>query len=803
MSMAGGFNIHDERSQGGRNEVLRELKRFESVLTSAHSVVDTKPPNVGHNPKYVGNSRDRHKKVQMDAFSDKKPVPFDDFSEVRPFLLLHQPPPPPSLLLLLLSSLFFFLFFSFLLPPSSLSPPPPPPPRSTHARTPTHNTHKDKSQTENTLSHSHTSLIGRYLFLSICKPHIYMCMNVYTYVIRPFLPPLLQQKQTMSSEEDDIDTSINQQATQRHAGNAFSAFLDSDSSDDDSDSDDSDAGAASEEEVNGEAAVVPKIEAFRIAPTADDDESLASSSDDGTQEDTISVFEDLVGRTTRHGTTLQTDYVEAVQRSGGFSKPTGIQCECWTTMLSPLTRDRDVVAISKTGSGKTLAFLVPLLAGMAKTNTTATTMPQPPLPPPQQTSPPLVHPRAVVLAPTRVLAQQIYEVASALVKDTPSLKEMRVASALGGAAYHRQMADLLAQDPDVLIATPGRLNSLCGHVGKEEDTGSDKDAAMCIKLDNVCELVIDEADMMLALGFQNDLDWFAQQLHKDVTSFRLVLTSATWGSDTSRASRSLSSNDPILLGGGGTSTEVTKNVTQIVEVLAHKGAPRFNHLVKLLTAAQASSADCRTIVFCLHKAQARQMGKDLRTKANLNTVVLEGDMSHSARVAAVQSFRDGTQDVLVATDVAARGLDVLGVTHVFNYSLGISIESYVHRCGRTGRAGRFGVAHTFVTGGDERLTPELCGVLGKTGQKIPDDLRILAGKELKRRSAVDQNNKGPMTLKSKEDLADAEDLRELREANREKQRQQNQNRSKKKNKGGSGSSSCRGRGLGRWRCKQK
>ena len=100
------------------------------------------------------------------------------------------------------------------------------------------------------------------------------------------------------------------------------------------------------------------------------------------------------------------------------------------------------------------------------------------------------------------------------------------------------------------------------------------------------------------------------------------------------------------------------------------------------------------------------MGKDLRTKANLNTVVLEGDMSHSARVAAVQSFRDGTQDVLVATDVAARGLDVLGVTHVFNYSLGISIESYVHRCGRTGRAGRFGVAHTFVTGGDERLTPE-------------------------------------------------------------------------------------------------
>lgn len=603
-----------------------------------------------------------------------------------------------------------------------------------------------------------------------------------------------------SESEDEKDNNNNK----RNAFAGLNLYSDSES-----DSDSSEDDNVTKETV---APVTTAVAVDHRPPSDDSEEDSFSSSeendtdDEGAAKDEISEFDHLAGRSTRHGTILQPDFVEAIKQvvvGGGdstttTSRPTEIQRECWTTMLcSVTTSDRDVIAISKTGSGKTLAFLVPLLGGLASPSKSL------------KGDDGFIHPRAIILAPTRVLAQQIYQVASTLIQNSPSLSNVKVSVALGGSAYHQQMTDLLATDPDLIIATPGRLNSLCGHVvatadgnmsntvTTQGDDDDDSEVAMCIKLDNVCELVIDEADMMLALGFQTALHWFAQRVnHDSARGFRLVLTSATWEKETSaNLSRfeSMSEHDPVFLtttteGAGG----VTKNVTQRVDVLAHKGAPRFNHLVKLLTAALQQDDDdttsSRIIVFCLHKSQARQLGKDLMMKskaAAIANVVLEGDMSQSARVAAIEAFRHGTQGrrVLVATDVAARGLDVLSVSHVFNYSLGISIESYIHRCGRTGRAGRFGVAHTFVVKGlDEKLSPELCGVLHKANQKIPDDLRIMAAKELKKR------NKGPSAQpKDAEAKADAEELRELREANREKQRlhsQKHQRGSKKNAKRG-------------------
>ena len=517
----------------------------------------------------------------------------------------------------------------------------------------------------------------------------------------------------------------------------------------------------------------------------------------------VSTFEQLAGRITSNGTILSPDFVKSIQQLIGSSnnnnmRPTEIQQQSWSTLLSPSTCDRDVIAISKTGSGKTLAFLVPLLASLARKT------------PKQSAATPrtFVHPRAIVLAPTRVLAQQIFEVATALVTNTPSL-DVTVSAALGGAGYHQQMANLLETDPDLIIATPGRLNSLCGHVAAQkesEDTGgldttttesppsnnnnnnNDK-VEMCIKLDEVVELVIDEADMMLALGFKDDLAWFAQLVNEESAyGFRLVLTSATWDEETSAnlsQFESISEEEPVLLmaGGAGTGQVVTKNVTQRVEVLFQKGAPRFNRLCKLLEGALKESSDGedeerRIIVFCLHKSQARQIGKDLRNKMGIENVVLEGDMSQSARVAAMEAFRKGTQGrVLVATDVAARGLD-FNVSHVFNYSLGISIESYIHRCGRTGRAGRFGVAHTFVVKGvDEKFTPELCVILRQANQLVPDDLRIMAGKELKRRKQRESGSgaSGAQADKNNE-KNDEDDIEEARRANREKQLRLNQQR---------------------------
>jgi superfamily II DNA/RNA helicase len=601
----------------------------------------------------------------------------------------------------------------------------------------------------------------------------------------------------MSSSESEDEKEDNHHQIKR-AGNAFAGLnLDSDS---DSDSDDA------KKETIAPVKVVDhqpsdSEDDYSSSEEEEEDETDEDEDQSGATKDEISEFINLVGRSTRHGAILQADYVDAIKQlvvgkdSNTFpSRPTEIQCECWTTMLSPLTSDRDVIAISKTGSGKTLAFLVPLLGGLSERAAS--------LSKPQSNG--FIHPRAIILAPTRVLAQQIYEVASTLVKNTPSLSDVKVSVALGGSAYQKQMADLLATDPDVIIATPGRFNSLCGHVAPNDndnvkettihtpdinDNDNDgEEVAMCIKLDQVCELVIDEADMMLSLGFQNALNWFAQLVNAtSAKGFRLVLTSATWEKETSsNLSRfeSISEHDPVLLTTEGAGQVVTNNVSQRVEVLSHKGAPRFNYLVKLLTVAlKQEDLGSRVIVFCLHKSQARQIGKDLKSKAGIANVVLEGDMSQSARVAAIEAFRNATQGrrVLVATDVAARGLDVLSVSHVFNYSLGISIESYIHRCGRTGRAGRFGVAQTFVVKGvDEKLSPELCRVLLKANQNIPDDLRMMAVKELNKRQ------KGPGAAKSEEEMSEAEEVRELRVANREKQRLNNQQhqRGSKNNKGG-------------------
>lgn len=656
------------------------------------------------------------------------------------------------------------------------------------------------------------------------------------------------------SGDDDDDEEVARPAAKTRPGTQTKTSSSSSDEDDNDDDEDEDDEKSSDEEVD--AAVV-------------DDELVVGHPDDDTTRP-IFEFRDLTGRVTRHGSVIDRDVVDTILQDlmvvvGDVdekkkSRPTEIQRECWTTLLSATTCERDVIAISKTGSGKTLAFLIPLLCGLVgrrrDNDNDANEDHGPPLDRPEllnnengdavgdapsDTAAPLaapqpsssasiVSPWAIVLAPTRVLAQQIYDVAEKLVAKTPSLTGIKVSLVLGGASYHRQVQDLRTSSPspDLIIATPGRLNSLCGRLvvvdSGEEPRGDDdhqveerggegmvavETMGTVIQLDRVGEVVIDEADMMLALGFQDDLSWFAQAMNRaSAHRFRLVLTSATWEEPISATSVSLfqtissaahttTTTEPVLLVADGAGQVVTKNVTQKVQVLSHKGAPRFKALLALLGAAlqerdDENDDDARMIVFCLHKAEARQIGKDLHARG-IDNVVLEGDMSQSARAAAVAAFRDSARGgrrrrVLVATDVAARGFDVPNISQVFNYSVGLSVESYIHRCGRTGRAGRFGVAHTFVVKGlDEKVTPELCAVLRQADQVVPDDLRILAAKELKRRQrqttaattptlnggaakggAVDNNN-------NDDDLDD--DVEEMRRANRAKQlrKQQEQN----------------------------
>ena len=352
---------------------------------------------------------------------------------------------------------------------------------------------------------------------------------------------------------------------------------------------------------------------------------------------------------------------------------------------------------------------------------------------------------------------------------------------------------------------------------------------------------------MLSSGFQEELTWLAQVLQTESTNgFRVVLTSATWDTDTSTQAvaqfASRSSVAPVVLRAeeerngqkkkNATATGrrpshhgglmVSTTVTQQVEVIGQKGAPRFKRLCTLLEAAlrQTSSRNGRSqmtidaeessrsrhdddvddddnrtriIVFCLQKAQARQIGNALKQKISMITtiLILEGDMSQAARAATVDAFRQGGSGsgagvVLVATDVAARGLDC-HVAHVVNYSVGLSLAGYVHRCGRTGRAGRYGISTTFVVKGiDDHLTPELVSLLRHAQQRVVDDLRILAAKELQRRRHQHQRQGGgkpgePTTNSGSQNRNtnnddDEEDIAEVRRANREKQLRLNQQR---------------------------
>jgi len=441
-----------------------------------------------------------------------------------------------------------------------------------------------------------------------------------------------------------------------------------------------------------------------------------------------------------------------------------------------------------------------------------------------------------------------------------------VGLAVGGIGYQHQLANLRANPPELLIATPGRLTALCGksahknpqkkqtkldtHNGADVDD-KDKDtktetADRCITFEHVHDFVLDEADLMLSRGFHDELTWLAQVLQMEsVDGFRVVLTSATWDAATSTQAvaqfASRSDVAPVVVraddsGNGRTKNETTMTgrrsphqdgglmvsttVTQQVEVVWQKGAPRFKRLCTLLEAAlrqtsfrhgngQQTTIDAeessrnddddrtRIIVFCLQKAQARQIGNALKQQktglrvAATTILILEGDMSQAARAAAVDTFRRGGSSgggvVLVATDVAARGLDC-HVAHVVNYSVGLSLAGYVHRCGRTGRAGRYGISTTFVVKGiDDHLTPELVRLLRHAQQRVVDDLRILATKELQRRRQLQQQRQGggpggpggPTTnpgSQNRNNNDDEEDIAEVRRANREKQLRLNQQR---------------------------
>lgn len=361
-----------------------------------------------------------------------------------------------------------------------------------------------------------------------------------------------------------------------------------------------------------------------------------------------------------------------------FTSPSPIQSQCLPIALS----GRDLVGIAATGSGKTLAFGLPAIKHIKAQITSGVASGTKPI--------------ALIIAPTRELALQI----STVLEEAGSKVGVGCVCVYGGVPK-RDQARALKSGVSIVVATPGRLEDLIGD-------------GIC-SLDEVSYLVLDEADRMLDLGFEPHIRTIAGSIRADRQT---LMFSATWPSSIRKLASEFLCN-PARVTIGSEDLAASHTVTQIVEVV--EPASRDRLLDSLLKKYHKSRKN-RIIIFVLYKKEAARVESMLQNRG-WSAAAVHGDISQGQRTAAVEAFKSGEVPLLVATDVAARGLDIPDVEVVINYSFPLTTEDYVHRIGRTGRAGKSGTAHTmFVGANDKPRAGELINVLREAGQKVPDDL---------------------------------------------------------------------------------
>ncbi len=356
--------------------------------------------------------------------------------------------------------------------------------------------------------------------------------------------------------------------------------------------------------------------------------------------------------------------VLAAVEAAGYTTPTPIQAQAIPHAL----QGRDVLGIAQTGTGKTAAFVLPMLSRLEQGRARARM------------------PRTLILEPTRELAAQVEE--NFLKYGVNS--RLNVALLIGGVSFADQEAKIM-RGADVLIATPGRMLDFFER-GK-------------LLLQGIEILVIDEADRMLDMGFIPDIE----KICKLVPFTRQTLFfSATMPPEITRLTEAFLHNPVRVEVARAASTAAT--ITQGLVASAGGGAKRET-LRRLIRGADNFK---NAIIFCNRKRDVAILHKSL-TKHEFRAGALHGDMEQSARMASLDAFKTGDVDLLVCSDVAARGLDIPDVSHVFNFDVPTHAEDYVHRIGRTGRAGRSGTALTIVTRED---TKYIDGIAKLTTEKI-------------------------------------------------------------------------------------
>lgn len=364
--------------------------------------------------------------------------------------------------------------------------------------------------------------------------------------------------------------------------------------------------------------------------------------------------------------------------NAGFSAPTPIQAQSWPIAL----QSRDIVAIAKTGSGKTLGYLIPGFIHLKRCRNNSQ-----------------LGPTVLVLSPTRELATQIQDEAVKFGKSS----RVSCTCLYGGAPKGPQLRDL-DRGADVVVATPGRLNDIL--------------EMRRVSLRQVSYLVLDEADRMLDMGFEPQI----RKIVKEVPVRRQTLMfTATWPKEVRKIAADLLVNSVQVNIGNVDELVANKAITQHVEVLSIM--EKHRRLEQILRSQEPGS---KIIIFCSTKKMCDQLARNLTRQ--FGAAAIHGDKSQGERDFVLNQFRTGRSPVLVATDVAARGLDIKDIRVVVNYDFPTGIEDYVHRIGRTGRAGATGVAFTFFGDQDAKHASELIKVLEGANQRVPPELRDMVSR---------------------------------------------------------------------------
>ncbi|KAK9504390.1 hypothetical protein O3M35_010730 [Rhynocoris fuscipes] len=379
-------------------------------------------------------------------------------------------------------------------------------------------------------------------------------------------------------------------------------------------------------------------------------------------------------------------------RLARYDKPTPVQKHAIPIIMSR----RDLMACAQTGSGKTAAFLVPILNQMLETGPLST-------PSQRVMGRRKQYPLGLVLAPTRELATQIHEEA----RKFAYRSRLRPCVVYGGAPVGDQMRDL-DRGCHLLVATPGRLVDML-------DRGK-------IGLENCRYLVLDEADRMLDMGFEPQIRRIVEKDTMPPTGERQTLMfSATFPKEIQMLARDFLDNYIFLAIGrvGSTSENITQKIVWVEE------NEKRAFLLDLLEAAKQAREESLTLVFVETKKGADSL-EDYLYRSGYPVTSIHGDRSQKEREEALKNFRSGNTPVLVATAVAARGLDIPHVKHVINFDLPNDVEEYVHRIGRTGRMGNLGLATSFFNDKNRNLVRDLVDLIVDSKQELPSWLQNLS-----------------------------------------------------------------------------